>query len=265
MKGFMLRSASRSIAIIVALGCAATTAAAEDGPVPEVATTAVGPGADDWLRTGLERYERGNLVGAIDAFERGYQRQQLPMFLFALGQAHRKRGDCARARAMYDAFLATAPATAQADAARQQRELCEPQASIATAAAASPPPRPTPGPIGAATPAPATRAWWRDPVAIGAGTSSVALVGTGVALWLAADRAAGDAAATDSYDRHRELRERAASRQLAAGVVFGAAAVAGAVTVWRITRHRDERPRRSVAWQPVIGAGGVGVSLAGHF
>ena len=115
-----------------------------------VAGTAVAePTATDWLRVGLERYERGNLVGAIEAFERGYALEPRPMFLFALGQAHRKRNDCERARASFDAFLATSPPAAQADAARDQRERCEPpapapviEAAPAPAAPAAPPPPP---------------------------------------------------------------------------------------------------------------------------
>lgn len=238
------------------------------GPVPDVAASAVGPSADAWLRIGLERYERGNFVGAIEAFERGYQREARPMFLFALGQAHRKRGDCDRARAMYDAFLATSPPQAQADAAIEQREMCEPP---------PPEPEPTPAPV-AAPPAPrvlviehATRTtpWYRDPIAVGSGGVTLALVGTGVGLWLAADRAANDAAAATTYDRHVQLRERAESRQLAAGITFGAAAVTTAVTIWRIARDRTEHEtrehERGAALTPVIGAGGIGVALGGRF
>ena len=118
-----------TLVTLVPLALSTLPARADDGaagPVPEVAADAVGPSADAWLRIGLERYDRGNLVGAIEAFEKGYQREARPMFLFALGQAHRKRGDCDRARAMYDAFLATRPPVKQADAAVEQREACEP-------------------------------------------------------------------------------------------------------------------------------------------
>ncbi len=258
----MLRTPTRAIVIVMAL---ASAASADDGPVPEVAAGSVGPGASDWLRVGLERYERGNLVGAIDAFERGYQREARPMFLFALGQAHKKRGDCDRARAMFDAFLATSPPAAQADAALQQREGCEPQAPASVAA-----PAPAPAPaLTIVTAAPArsrTPSRWRDPIAVTATGASVLLVGGGVALWLAAERAADGATAADTYDRHRVLRERASSRQVMAGVALGAGAAAGAVALWRLTRDRDERPR-GVAWQPMLelGAGGVGVVLIGSF
>jgi tetratricopeptide (TPR) repeat protein len=259
-----------ALAFALALATAAPIAHADDGPaagpVPDVAASAVGPSADAWLRIGLERYERGNLVGAIEAFERGYQREARPMFLFALGQAHRKRGDCDRARAMYDAFLATHPPEAQADAAIEQREACVP-----------PPPEPEAAPAAAPVAAPTrevviidnttrTTAWYRDPVAVGAGGATVVLVGAGAFLWLSADNAADGAATADTYDAHARLRERAEARQLQAGVAFGAAAVTAGVTIWRIARDRTERaPARGASLAPAVGADRVGVVLGGRF
>ena len=268
MPRLALLSVVAPLSLAALLAVAPAPAAADDtGPVPEVVATDAGPGADEWLRVGLERYERGNLVGAIDAFERGYQREQRPMFLFALGQAHRKRGDCDRARAMFDAFLATSPPRRQADAAIQQREACtpaEPAAAPAPAAPATPETR-----ILVVEHTTRTRAWYRDPVALASGGATLALTGTGVALWLAADRAAAGAADATTYDRHAQLRARAESRQLQAGLAFGAAAVAAGVTVWRIARDRTEREtrehERGAAITPVLGADTVGVSLGGRF
>ncbi len=256
---------------LIALCVAAPALAAADdtGPVPVVPATDVGPGADEWLRVGLERYERGNLVGAIDAFERGYQREPRPTFLFALGQAHRKRGDCDRARASFDAFLATSPPKKQVDAAIQQREACTPaEPAAATPAPAAPPPASAPK-ILVVEHTTRTRAWYRDPIALGAGGATLALTGTGVALLLAADRAAAGAADADTYDRHAQLRERAEARQLQAGLAFGGAAVAAGVTVWRIARDRTEREtrehERGATLTPVVGGGQVGLSLGGTF
>lgn len=253
---------------LIALCTPALAHADDTGPVPEVAATAVGPSADVWLRIGLERYERGNLVGAIDAFEKGYQREARPMFLFALGQAHRKRGDCDRARAMYDAFIATSPPQSQLDAAVEQREACAPPRAAAE-----------PAPAPAAAPLPPkvlviehetrTKPWHRDRIALASGGATIALAGSGIALWLAAERAADGAAGAETYSRHVQLRERAESRQLAAGITFGAAAVTTAITVWRITRDRSERVtrerERGAVLAPVVGTDSVGVTLGGRF
>jgi hypothetical protein len=252
--------------VSVALALCSPPAFADDGPVPDVAASTVGPKADEWLRVGLERYERGNLVGAIDAFEHGYQKEARPVFLFALGQAHRKRGDCERARAMFDAYLATSPTDAQADAAHQQRESCEP-ASLAAPVEQAPAPAPVPKILVVTERAHGTP-WYRDRIALASSTATLALVGAGVGLWMASDRAASSAATAETYGRHAQLRERAASRQLQASIAFGGAAVAAGVTVWAITRHRGEHVERTeprAAIQPVIGAGGIGLALGGRF
>lgn len=263
----MARLAMSSLIALV-LAAPAVATADDPGPVPAVPATDVGPGADEWLRVGLERYERGNLVGAIDAFERGYQREPRPTFLFALGQAHRKRGDCDRARASFDAFLATSPPKKQVDAAIQQREVCTPAEPTAAPTPAAPPPAPAPK-ILVVEHTTRTRAWYRDPIALGAGGATLALTGAGVALLLAADRAATGAADADTYDRHAQLRARAEARQLQASLAFGAAAVAAGVTVWRIARDRTEREtrehERGATLTPVVGGGQVGVSLGGTF
>lgn len=255
------RSPARLAVLLAALAAAAPTRARADDPVPGVASDAVAPTADEWLRTGLERYERGNLVGAIDAFEQGHSREPRPIFLFAMAQAHRKRGDCDRARALYDAFLATAPPEAQADAARDQRERCEPLAPAP--AVIVPPPAATPTAAGA--PAPRRRGWWTDPIAVGAGGVGVGALGASVGLWLAAGRAADGATAATTYARHAQLRERADARQLQAGIALGVGVAAGAVTIWRLTRDRTERPRRDVAALPVLTPQTVGVALEGRF
>jgi hypothetical protein len=57
---------------------------------------------------------------------------------------------------------------------------------------------------------------------VSTGAGALVLLGSSAALWLSARRAADDAAAAETYDRHRALRERAESRQLWAAVTLGA-------------------------------------------
>jgi tetratricopeptide (TPR) repeat protein len=247
---FSYRTCLAAWAAALALA-AATPAAANNEPMPAAAAPAADPSADSWLRIGLERYERGDLTGAIEAFENGHARDARPLFLFALGQAHRRRGDCARARALFDSFLATAPNETQAAAAREQRRRCEVIVPAPVAAA------PAPAPWAPAR----TRSLWADPVAVGAG--ALVLLGGSAALWVSARRAADDAAAAETYDRHRALRERAASRELWAAVSLGAGTAAAAVTVWRLLRV--ERPADGVAWYPMSSADQLGMVVRGTF
>jgi hypothetical protein len=256
---------SRLTLLLIAL-TAAGPAAADDSPVPTVPATDVGPSANDWLRVGLERYERGNLVGAIDAFERGHAREPRPVFLFAMAQAHRKRGDCARARALFDAFLATAPTDAQAIAAREQREKCEQAPPPPPVAAPAPPPPPPPA--AAPPPPPRVRPWYSDRIALTAGAGGVIFLGASGALWLSSENAADAAATADTYDRHRTLRERSESRRLYAGIALGAGLAATGITIWRIARDRSEpepAPTAGVAISPAVSRDSIGVTVGGSF
>jgi len=225
------------------------------------------PTADDWLRIGLERYERGNFVGAIEAFEKGHELEPRPALVFAIAQAHRRRGDCTRARAYFDAFLASNPAPEQAAAARDQRERC------VDAEPTEPPPAPAPAPATTAPPPRPRPSLVKDPVVLAAGGSSLVLAATGAALFVSASRAADQAATAPSYARHQELRERAEARQLYGTIALAAGVTAGAVTVWRIWRLRD-RPaptERAISWTPTVEppvaghAGAVGLAAVGRF
>ncbi|MBK9029993.1 MAG: hypothetical protein IPL61_01420 [Myxococcales bacterium] len=213
--------------------------------------------ANNWLRLGLERYEHGNLVGAIEAFTQGNRLDPRPEFLFALGQAHRRRGDCARAAQYFDEFLATKPSASQAEAARTQQSRCEPAPPPPPApVAVAPPPPPRPIDV-AALPAPR-----RDRIAWIAGGAGIALAGTGVALvWMAHDRAAEADAAT-SYDVHHALAARARSLELGGAVALSAAAVAGGVVAWRLVRG-DERAAPPVSL--TVARHGYGLAVRGTF
>lgn len=234
---------------------AGPTAAQPAPPAPAPPPDAV---ANNWLRLGLERYEHGNLVGAIEAFEQGYAVDPRPEFLFALGQAHRRRGDCDRADRYFGQFLATRPSAGQAEAARGQLTRCEPAPppppAPAPTAAVAPPPPPPPI-VMAATPR-------RDRLAWIAGGAGVALAATGGALvWLAHDRAA-DADAATTYDRHHALAARARSFEIGGAIALSAAAVAGGVVAWRALRGGDER---ATPVRVTLAAHGYGLAVRGAF
>ncbi|MBK7073254.1 MAG: hypothetical protein IPH44_13215 [Myxococcales bacterium] len=237
------------LALWLAAPAAAQPAPSEPPPAPDVV-------ANNLLRLGLERYEHGNLIGAIEAFERGYAVEPRPEFLFALGQAHRRRGDCDRADRYFGEFLATGPSAGQADAARGQLARCEP---------APPPPPPAPAVATVAPPPPAPIvvpvAGRRDRIAWIAGGAGIALAASGVTLlWLAHDRAA-DADAATTYDRHHALAARARSFEVGGAIALSAAAVAGGVLAWRVLRG-DER---AAPVRVTLASHGYGLAVRGAF
>lgn len=69
------------------------------------------------LTKGGELYKQGRYDDAVSEFLTGYSIDPAPVFLYALGQAERKKGDCAKANEYYKSFLQTSPGAAQAQAA----------------------------------------------------------------------------------------------------------------------------------------------------
>jgi tetratricopeptide (TPR) repeat protein len=99
--------------------------------------------AQDHLTRGLRLYDVQQYDEAIAEFRAGYAIEPNPQFLYALGQALRKKGDCAAAVESYRAYLRTAPAERQAQAAEDQITRCEATMAPPPRAVTAPPPEVT--------------------------------------------------------------------------------------------------------------------------
>lgn len=88
---------------------------------------------------GTAYYETGDFAAAITELEAGRQLDPNPDFLYALGQAYRKQGDCTHAVESYLAFLATHPPDAEATRARENIKRCSPEPAEPVAAPPPPP------------------------------------------------------------------------------------------------------------------------------
>jgi tetratricopeptide (TPR) repeat protein len=189
--------------------------------------------ADELLERGLRSYAVGRYDEAIAAFQRGYELDARPDFLYALGQAQRMRGDCKAAAASYRAYLRTAPPERAAAPARQNLERCEQQL------AGAPPPavvEPTPALVTPAPPPPPRR--WRDDRAAGilCGLGAAALVAGG-ALWGVGENGARTLSGASRYDQFAAgaADADAFERERTAGIVIvavGGALVTAAVARW---------------------------------
>jgi tetratricopeptide (TPR) repeat protein len=92
-----------------------TRAAAADEPEDALAL------ARQHFERGRDLFNKGDLPGAIREFSAGYDIAPRPEFLLNLGQAYRRIGELARARAFYEKYLV---ATSESDARRAQvREI----------------------------------------------------------------------------------------------------------------------------------------------
>jgi tetratricopeptide (TPR) repeat protein len=217
------------------------------------------PAARALYERGLSRYADHDFEGAVRDFEAGFAVEPRREFLFAEAQAHRLRGDCARAISCYERFLATHPPAIQIEATELGLQRCRAPAAggttsatraaaTATAATAattavtpappaessrasgSPGPQPVRDPTSAQgyQPAPPPRPWWRDAWTTGTFAAGLLGLGTGVAFWVAGDeaRARAESDRTRSYDdfasgwQRFEQRREIAVGTLSAGAVL---------------------------------------------
>jgi len=105
-----LRLRSWMVACTAALHIALTSPASADDQ--DVA-------ADTLFDKGVAHYNLGEYQKAIEAFREAYRLVREPLFLFNLGQAHRKAGNCMEALDMYQAFLREATGPENRDKAEQ--------------------------------------------------------------------------------------------------------------------------------------------------
>jgi hypothetical protein len=96
------------------------------------------------LTLGNRLYQEGRYAEAIDELKAGLALDPLPDFLYALGQAERKRGDCRAAVGYYQRFLETGPSSQRAVAVLVQIDRCKQEQAATTAPVAPPPPEPPP-------------------------------------------------------------------------------------------------------------------------
>ena len=213
------------------------------------------PAARARLQTGMKLYEQGHYEEAIAELREGLAIDPQPDILYALGQAERKRGDCAHAIEHYQSCLALVNDPAAAAAIKVQIERCQvssgtrepfdvepwPKESATGKPAAPDAAALTPTATATTTPAPASeRSWGRDPL----GASAVALglggiVAGGVLVGLGKARLD---VAGDSYQQYSDARGW--TSVWAGGIVslsVGGALVALGVIRYAVVAHRAHR------------------------
>jgi tetratricopeptide (TPR) repeat protein len=83
---------------------------------------------------GLRYFNTQDFAKALVEFRQAYQLDAKPKYLYSLGQAHRKTGDCKSAIDAFTAFLRTNPSEAHAEVARINVERCQNELAEAEAA-----------------------------------------------------------------------------------------------------------------------------------
>jgi tetratricopeptide (TPR) repeat protein len=215
---------------------------------------------------GLQQYRAGAYDEAIASFEAAFALAPAPGLLYNLAQAHRMKGDCPGAFALYRRYLDSDPGgklRARTLARLAELQGCadgrggpqekavnavpsgnDPVGLRAGAPAVVPPTLPTPAPavtVGLGERPIAPRPLRHTFAKIGLGAGSVALLSLGGYFGWQSSRAAGDVSKV--FDQHGRWDETAAAREragvrdqkLAVGAVIGAVLVA-AVDIWLLAR-----------------------------
>lgn len=231
----------KTIALLCALLASGLGATAAASPSP----------VDTLLERGLRSYAVGHYPEAIASFQRGYEMQPRPEFLYALAQAQRMNGDCRGAVASYRAFLRTTPPERAAAPARQNLARCEellaatppPDAVTPEVVAPHQPPPSLPSPF-AEKPLPPPPPWYRDRAGIALGAVGLAAAGAGAALWgvgEAGARSLADASKYGQFAEHGGSADTYGHERLA-GIVC--VAVGGALVVAAVGRFAVVARRR---------------------
>ncbi|HEX6838336.1 MAG TPA: tetratricopeptide repeat protein, partial [Polyangia bacterium] len=140
---------SRALAIVFALVIVGGVARAE--PTARAATE-----ARRHLQRGNTLYQQGRYDEAVAELQAGYALDPRPDFLYAIGQAERKRGDCNAAIRYYQQYVNTGQSPQRTVAVLMQIDRCKEElaAAPATPSKAPAPSTEAPAPAEPATPPP---------------------------------------------------------------------------------------------------------------
>ena len=244
------------LAVVLAVLAVATPAlAAPKGAAAKAAFT-----------KGVAAYKKGAFDSASDALAKSFALEADPDTLFAWAQSERQRGKCDRAIELFEKLLTYELPDENRQAIRAKVDECKAILGAQKPMPAEPPapehePQPpsvvttTPEPMPPPSEAPATRAWWKDPV--GGALVGAGVVGLGVGGYFMLSARAADAdaeAATNYFDfEAHSRRAETRGRNGVIGLVAGGALV-GAGIIWYATRgDRAERTTVSTWFLPAGG------------
>jgi tetratricopeptide (TPR) repeat protein len=180
------------------------------------------------LEKGNEHFGAGDYEKAAKHYEAGYTLEPDPVFLYAMGQAKLKQGDCAAAVKLYKQFLATEPPEQAAEAAQDAIVFCADSLADDTAeadpVAERPLEPPPPTPVRDEPPPKKDRpAWAKDP--LGWSLVGVGIAGLAAGIGVVAAAEAENAKTAATYGEFDAQLERVNKLRIAGGVVLGVGAV----------------------------------------
>lgn len=244
---------------------------------PIAAAIPTDPEAKAHLEKGNQLFQQGDFDGAAKEYEKGYEKQADPAFLYTWAQAERRRGRCAAAVKLYQRYIQTNPPEVSAEYAREGILKCADE----LAADEPMPPgdeRPSeagdPTDTGAETQPPVDQPpppkakpdrnrWYRDPAA--ATLVALGAVGVGVGTGLLVAGAIEKDKSSANYGEFDQRLKRSRRFQIAGGVVLGVGVgvLVGGIARWAVLGSREKKKNGSVS--AMLGRGTAGVVFTRRF
>jgi len=188
---------------------------------------ALTPEAQPHLARALKHYDAKEYAKAAAAIEATYAIDPNSDLLYMWAQSVRLTGDCAAAVPLYERYLATRPAPAEAERAQTNLARCEP------ARVATPPSHPAASAL-VVDASVARHPWYGDKLAHALAGSGLVVLGVGGGLELAARSSLVSARAAGTY---READDRADAASLRHRAALGAVAVGSALLLTAAVRY----------------------------
>lgn len=211
------------------------------------------PDVDALEATAIADFQAGRYREAVRSFERLYRLRPEPSTLFAMGRCYQELGECARAREIFEDYLASEPDPAGRRAAEERMAACAPVPVEAPPVPVEPPPVPVEAPP---VEAPTGAVQSRRPLVLGLAGAGLAAAGGAIVLEVfgrgALDEAteAGRLGDQVGYDDALAAANRYHRSAQVVGVVAVGLGVSAAVLWW--TRPRAAS---SVALAPTTSGG----------
>jgi tetratricopeptide (TPR) repeat protein len=209
----------------------------------------------------------GDYQSAVTEYLAAYQLYPDPEFFFDIGEVYRLAGNEPEALTYYQKYLDLDPGGRGAAAAHiaidELRRSIAARQAAARRAADDEAMRKQPATSQVPPTAPATHAWYRDPISLTLLGTGVAAIGVGTGFLVSAQSADHDARTAPTYQQAQDAANRASQRSTVGSITGGVGgALVGVGLAWILLHHDASEPRTITGW---LASGGGGLTITGPF
>ncbi len=232
------------IAGVIASSAIATSAVADELPIPVDAETGPDTTAAARFEQAQTAYAAGNFTLAIVSFKAAFELDPKSDYLFGWAQSVRRQGDCPAAMVLYRKLLAMRLADDQLAATRQAMSRCPSE------------------PVTAPVVVPVDDPWYRDWVAHAFTGGGAVALGVGTWATIVSVQDERDARSAREYGEHERLTDRAKLLRIVGISGLAVGAISTAIGIVRYTRHGNRSESTTVTGWIDQDGGGIAAGFA---